>query len=81
MVGLLGQDAHLVSYGAMSKQPLSLPTSAFIFRGLTAHGFMQNRWYRENGLRKREELMIELVKLMASGKVRQVVFISEVEFI
>lgn len=81
MVGLLGQDAHLVSYGAMSKQPLSLPTSAFIFRGLTAHGFMQNRWYRENGLRKREELMIELVKLMVSGKVRQVVFISEVELI
>ncbi|KAL5513326.1 hypothetical protein ACEPAH_3725 [Sanghuangporus vaninii] len=71
MVGLLGPDAHLVSYGAMSKRPLSLPTSAFIFKGLTAHGFMQNRWYRENGLKKREELMNELAKLMITGKLRE----------
>lgn len=69
LIGLLGPDAHLVSYGAMSKQPLSLPTSAFIFKGLTAHGFMQNRWYRENGLEKRGELMRELVKLMVTDKV------------
>ncbi|KAL5531318.1 hypothetical protein ACEPAG_4195 [Sanghuangporus baumii] len=71
MVGLLGPDGHLVSYGAMSKQPLLLPTSAFIFKGLTAHGFMQNRWYRENGLKKREELMNELAKLMGIGKLRE----------
>ncbi|KAL5492559.1 hypothetical protein ACEPAI_4006 [Sanghuangporus weigelae] len=71
MVGLLGPDAQLVSYGAMSKQPLLLPTSAFIFKGLTAHGFMQNRWYRENGLKKREELMNELAKLMVIGKLRE----------
>ncbi|KIM90590.1 hypothetical protein PILCRDRAFT_812350 [Piloderma croceum F 1598] len=30
MARLLGSDAHLVSYGAMSKQPLSLLTSLFI---------------------------------------------------
>jgi len=39
MIRFLGQDAHLVSYGAMSKQPLSLPTSALIFNNLTSHGF------------------------------------------
>ncbi|OCB86348.1 NAD-binding protein [Sanghuangporus baumii] len=71
MVGLLGPDAHLVSYGAMSKRPLLLPTSAFIFKGLTAHGFMQNRWYRENDLEKREELMNELAKLMVTRKLRE----------
>ncbi|EJD08538.1 NAD-binding protein [Fomitiporia mediterranea MF3/22] len=71
LVGLLGQDAHLVSYGAMSKQPLSLPTSAFIFKGLTAHGFMQNRWYRENGIEKREELMRELASMMVAGKLQE----------
>ena len=39
MTRFLGVDSHLVSYGAMSKQPLSLPTSLFIFKNLTAHGF------------------------------------------
>lgn len=32
MAGHLGKDAALVSYGAMSKSPLSLPTSLFIFK-------------------------------------------------
>ncbi|KAG6844735.1 hypothetical protein H0H87_004067 [Tephrocybe sp. NHM501043] len=45
MARLLGNDAHLVSYGAMSKQPLSLPTSLLIFKNLTCHGFWQTRWY------------------------------------
>ncbi|THH05983.1 hypothetical protein EW145_g4399 [Phellinidium pouzarii] len=71
LVGLLGPEAHLVSYGAMSKQPLALPTSAFIFKGITAHGFMQNKWYRENGREKREALMRELTTLMAAGKLKE----------
>ncbi|KAI5118000.1 hypothetical protein M0805_008100 [Coniferiporia weirii] len=70
LVGLLGSDAHLVSYGGMSKQPLALPTSAFIFKGLTASGFMQNTWYRENGREKREGLMRDLTMLMTTGKIQ-----------
>ena len=68
LVGLLGSGAHLVSYGAMSKQPLTLPTSAFIFKGLTAHGFMQNKWYKERTRRDREALMRELAALMVKGQ-------------
>ncbi|KAH8110831.1 NAD-binding protein [Phellopilus nigrolimitatus] len=71
LVRLLGTDAHLVSYGAMSKQPITLPTSAFIFKSLTAHGFMQGRWYKENGREGREKLMRELTTLMASGKLKE----------
>lgn len=70
MLSLLGKDAHLVSYGAMSKQPLRLPTSAFIFKNLTCHGFWQSRWYSERSLEERRRLMSELVKLMVNGKVR-----------
>ncbi|KAF9447718.1 trans-2-enoyl-CoA reductase [Macrolepiota fuliginosa MF-IS2] len=60
MSKFLGRDAHLVSYGAMSKQPLSLPTSAFIFKNLTAHGFWQSRWYLDHSAGEREELMRSL---------------------
>ncbi|KAL0953383.1 hypothetical protein HGRIS_004622 [Hohenbuehelia grisea] len=65
MAQLLGQDAHLVSYGAMSKQPLSLPTSLFIFKNLTAHGFWQSQWYAQKGRKEQEKLMKTLVHFMS----------------
>lgn len=70
MTRLLGQSATLVSYGAMSKQPLSLPTSLFIFKELRSVGFWLSRWYTEKTLEEREKLIKILVDLMASGKVR-----------
>lgn len=69
MARLLGPGAHLVSYGAMSKEPLSLPTSLFIFKGLTCHGFWQSRWYEEKGREEREGVIRELVGLIGEGKV------------
>jgi hypothetical protein len=69
MIRYLGKDAHLVSYGAMSKQPLSLPTSAFIFKNLTAHGFWQSHWYTERSVEEREGMMESLTQLIRDGKV------------
>lgn len=68
MTGLLGHDAHLVSYGAMSKSPLSLPTSYFIFKNLTSHGFWMSRWYDSHSKTDRERLLAELADMMISGK-------------
>lgn len=76
MARLLGQNAVLVSYGAMSKQPLSLPTSLFIFKELKSVGFWLSRWYTERSVKEREELMKVLVDLMASGKVRVLPYFS-----
>jgi trans-2-enoyl-CoA reductase len=70
MARLLGESAHLVSYGAMSKEPLSLPTSLFIFKNLTCYGFWQTRWYNKKSLEKRQELFDTLTALMRDGKVR-----------
>ncbi|OAX40684.1 NAD(P)-binding protein [Rhizopogon vinicolor AM-OR11-026] len=70
MARLLGDSAHLVSYGAMSKEPLSLPTSLFIFKNLTCHGFWQTRWYSEKSLEERQELFDTLTALMRDGKLR-----------
>ncbi|KAF8582029.1 trans-2-enoyl-CoA reductase [Ramaria rubella] len=71
MAGLLGQDAHLVSYGAMSKQPLSLPTSLHIFKNLTSHGYWQTRWYSNHSHEEREEMVKFIVRLMEAGKLRE----------
>ncbi|KAJ7180484.1 hypothetical protein C8R46DRAFT_1069601 [Mycena filopes] len=71
MARLLGHDAYLVSYGAMSKQPLSLPTSLFIFKNLTTTGFWQTRWYKTRPRDDRESLMKTLVNLVAQGKLKE----------
>jgi trans-2-enoyl-CoA reductase len=54
----------------MSKEPLSLPTSFFIFKNLTCHGFWQTRWYSDKSLEQRQELLKTLTALMRDGKVR-----------
>ncbi len=68
MAGLLGSDAHLVTYGAMAKRPLTLPASFHIFKNLTSHGFWLTRWYKDNG-EGQSRLVEELARTMASGKV------------
>ncbi|KAF9269850.1 trans-2-enoyl-CoA reductase [Marasmius fiardii PR-910] len=70
MAKLLGFNAHLVSYGAMSKKPLSLPTSLFIFKNLTSHGFWQTRWGKENSKHKKAALVGTLAEWMANGKLK-----------
>lgn len=67
MTRLLGDDAHLVSYGAMSKKPLSLPTSLFIFKNLCTQGFWQSRWYKQHSRQEREQLMQTLADLKVSA--------------
>jgi len=68
MARLLGHDAHLVSYGSMAKQALSLPVSLFIFKNLTCQGFWQSRWYKQRTPAERAELMQILVNLMKEQK-------------
>lgn len=63
MVRHLGPNAHLVTYGGMSKQPVSLPTSAFIFKNLRAHGFWQSQWNKTHSREEREDLIDELAEL------------------
>ncbi|KAJ7767473.1 hypothetical protein DFH07DRAFT_808652 [Mycena maculata] len=71
MARLLGEDAYMVSYGAMSKEPLSLPTSLFIFKNLTTAGFWQSRWYKRHTREDKENLMKTLVDLVAQGKLKE----------
>jgi len=48
MAKLLSPSAHFVTYGAMSKQPLTLPASMFIFKDIHFHGFWVSRWSEKN---------------------------------
>ncbi|KAE8201539.1 hypothetical protein A4X06_0g3286 [Tilletia controversa] len=70
MLKYLSESASLVTYGAMSRSPLSLPASLQIFRDVTAHGFWQTRWYAQRPHDERGRLMNRLLAWMGRGELQ-----------
>ncbi|KAH6616781.1 hypothetical protein C7974DRAFT_402446 [Boeremia exigua] len=48
MAKLLSSSSHFVTYGAMSKQPLTVPASMLIFKDIHFHGFWVSRWAEQH---------------------------------
>lgn len=44
LVKAMAESATLVTYGGMSRQPLIVPTSAFIFKNIRLVGYWMTRW-------------------------------------
>lgn len=64
----------LVTYGGMSREPVTVPTSALIFKGIGLHGFWMSQWATDNGGNgKREQMYEQLIELMLSGSFKPVV--------
>ncbi|RKO93607.1 hypothetical protein BDK51DRAFT_21152 [Blyttiomyces helicus] len=68
---MLGDNATLVTYGGMSREPLTFPTSPFIFKNLTCAGFWMTRWYKDNSLDARGTMLRELFQLAREGRLRE----------
>ena len=56
MLKLLASDAYIITYGAMAREPLILPATPLLFKGLTAKGFWVSKWHQENPEERRKEL-------------------------
>ncbi|CEP23922.1 unnamed protein product [Cyberlindnera jadinii] len=66
----LAPNATMFTYGGMSKKPVSIPTSLFIFKNLTCKGY----WVTENTKKDPQskiETTEELVKLYQSGQLKE----------
>jgi trans-2-enoyl-CoA reductase len=44
LIKQLAEGGHVVTYGAMARQPVTLPASALIFKDAHAHGSWVSRW-------------------------------------
>lgn len=64
----LANKGILVTYGAMSREPLTIPNSALIFKDIAFRGFWVSKWSKEHTLEERQQMYNELFDLMASGK-------------
>ncbi|EGX52525.1 hypothetical protein AOL_s00043g19 [Orbilia oligospora ATCC 24927] len=68
---ILGQNGHLVTYGAMSKLPFSVPASALIFKNIHCHGFWISAWSKGNEAVK-SQMIIDILGWIRDGKFRDI---------
>jgi NADPH:quinone reductase-like Zn-dependent oxidoreductase len=57
----------MVTFGAMSKQPLKIPNGLLIFKGLKFEGFWLNRWRRNSGNSERRDTYGALAEHLKAG--------------
>ncbi|RLL95324.1 hypothetical protein CFD26_105040 [Aspergillus turcosus] len=67
----LAPNSHLVTYGAMSKQPVSLPSGLLIFKNLVFDGFWVSRWGDKHPELK-ENTINDVLELTRTGKFKDI---------
>lgn len=65
---VLGKDSTMVTYGAMSRNPWSVPASALIFKNIQLKGFWMSEWVKTHSVQERLAMMDEIVQLAKDGK-------------
>lgn len=64
---VVAPEATIVTYGAMSLKPLTLPNGLLIFKNLRFTGFWVNKWYDQAGAAEREQTFAQLFALARRG--------------
>jgi trans-2-enoyl-CoA reductase len=73
MAKLMGESAHFVTYGAMSKQPLTIPASMLIFKDIHFHGFWVSRWAEKHPDAKQDTVR-DVLDMTRSGEFKDMPF-------
>ncbi len=63
----LAEGGTLVTYGAMSLQPLRIPNGLLIFKDLAFRGFWVSKWYKNAKPEQRSAMFSRLFEWAASG--------------
>ena len=60
----------IVTFGAMSKQPLRIPNGLLIFKDLSWRGFWLTRWYQNASIEERDAMFAQLIPMARSGALK-----------
>ncbi|KAJ1789476.1 mitochondrial 2-enoyl thioester reductase [Coemansia sp. RSA 1938] len=80
----ISEGGTLVTYGGMSRQPVTMPTSLLLFKDIAARGFWMNRWYNSCSSlamdAERQSMWKSILGLMRSGQfVTQPLSVSSID--
>ncbi|PSK44175.1 hypothetical protein B9Z65_155 [Elsinoe australis] len=78
MAKTLAPYAHMVTYGGMSKQPVTLPTAMLIFKNISFDGFWVSKWSEEQPEEKLRTVE-HVLDLTRQGKFKDIP-VQEVEW-
>lgn len=70
LANALADFGTLVTYGAMARQPLKIPSGLLIFRNLEFKGFWASRWLPTLAPTEAREMWDTLARLSTEGKLR-----------
>lgn len=60
----------LVTYGGMSKQPLTISTACLIFNDITLRGYWMSHWNKEHPEEERNAMLEEITKIIKKGSLK-----------
>jgi len=63
----LAQGGKMITFGAMSRQPLKLPTGLLIFKDLQILGFWLTRWYEKATEADKRAMFADLFEMAKTG--------------
>jgi len=67
----LGHGAYLVTYGGMSREPVTIPTTLFIFKDLRSVGFWLTNWSASATMEQRRQMFGDLTEMYAKKQLRE----------
>lgn len=66
----LAEGGTLVTYGGMSRRPVTIPTSLFVFKNITARGFWLSQWSEKHSAQEKQAAYDEIADLVRKGKLK-----------
>ena len=57
----MADNSTVVTYGAMSKQPMLVPAGLLIFKNITLKGYWMSRWSNDN---QKSQIRIDMLKYL-----------------
>lgn len=70
MMRHLNHSGKMVTYGGMSREPVSILTSAFIFKNLSFYGFWMTAWNAKANPQEKDEMMTDIETMMCDNKLK-----------
>ena len=72
MTRLMKRDGVVVTYGAMSRRPLTIPAAPLIFKNLSFKGFWLTEWYKKAEGMERQRMMDDILGWYGESRLKTV---------
>ncbi|KAL4708958.1 hypothetical protein ACJJTC_005819 [Scirpophaga incertulas] len=68
MLRHLEHSGKMITYGGMSRDPVNIPTGAFIFKNLSFYGFWMTAWNEKAAQSDKDKMLGDIINMMSEKK-------------